>query len=512
MRDIQRLATARAALALVATALALAAPARGSAASRYAVVVGSNAGAAGRPALWFAEKDAERFRGVLVELGEFQPENVELLQGVGVARLREAMAVAEAKMARARAAGEHPLFVLYFSGHAGAGGVELGAEQLSFADLRALVTGTSADAKIGIVDSCEAGLLTQVKGATPAPTLDFALPAGDAVRGSAFIASTAVGETAQESAAIGGSFFTHHLEVALRGAGDADGDGLVTLSEAFRYTSARTLAGTLATAAGGQHATYEFRMSGRGDVVLADLRRAEARLTLPEDPGAIYVVRGPMSLLAEVTAGEKPITLALPAGHYHVERRSPEGRAAADLELVRGAVEPLPPLAPTRYELARAKGGPKPGLVFTGFGVTALGLPGLGAAPAARLGVRKEVGPLGLRVRLDYLGKAVNDAGVRYDLAYVGGAVAALYPLNTSRVLVEAGPELGYGYASQRLEDRRSFGSSLAWGGLALMATAPIGPVRVGLDAGAGGNLMRLDFRTTVRPAASLSLLALWGF
>ena len=126
--------------------------------------------------------------------------------------------------------------------------------------------------------------------------------------------------------------------------------------------------------------------------------------------------------------------------------------------------------------------------------------------------MRKEVGPVGVRVRLDYLGKAVNDLGVRYDLAYAGGAVAALYPLNASRVLVEAGPEIGYGYASQRLSDRRSFGSNLLWGGVALMATAPAGPVRIGLDAAVGGDLMRLDFRSTVRPAASLSVLALWGF
>jgi hypothetical protein len=489
------------------------APLHALAASRYAVVVGNDAGGIGRPRLWFAEKDAERFRSVLIELGEFAPGNVRLLAGASAARVRGAIAAAGADIERSRAAGEHPLFVFYFSGHAAAGGIELGSERLSFDELRSLVGGTSADARIAIVDACEAGLLTQVKGATAAPTLDFAIPAtGEAVRGTAFIASTAVGENAQESAALGGSFFTHHLEVALRGAGDADGDGLVTLGEAFRYTSAQTLAGTLSTVAGAQHATYEFRMSGRGDVVLSDLRRADARLTLPRDPGSIFVLRGPMSFLAEVAGGEKPVTLALPSGRYRVERRAPAGRASADLVLERGVVEPLPPLAPTRYELARAKGGPKPGLLFAGFGVTALGLPSFGVAPVARVGVRKEVGPIGLRVRLDYLAKSVNDAGVRYDLSYMGGAAAALYPLNASRILVEAGPEVGYGYASQRLADRRSFGSGLIWAGMALMATAPVGPVRVGVDAGLGGNLMRLDFRRTVRPAATVSVLALWGF
>ncbi len=44
------------------------------------------------------------------------------------------------------------------------------------------------------------------------------------------------------------------------------------------------------------------------------------------------------------------------------------------------------------------------------------------------------------------------------------------------------------------------------------MVTAPLGPIRVGVDAEVGGNVMRLDYRTQLRPGASFSLLALWGF
>jgi len=493
-------------------ALALLWPLWAGAAARFAVVVGNNTGAPGRPRLWFAEKDAETFRATLVELGDFEEDRTVLLRGPSAARVREAMAASEAQMAMARQEGEHPLFVFYFSGHAAAGGIELGPDRISFDELRSLVMKTSAEAKIAIVDACEAGLLTQVKGASAAPALDFPLPLSESVRGTAFVASTAVGEAAQESAAIGGSFFTHHLEVALRGAGDADGDGLVTLGEAFRYTAAQTLAGTVTTLAGPQHATYEFKMSGRGDVVLTDLRRADARLTLPPDPGSSYIVHGPQSILAEVAGGEKPIVLALPAGRYEVERRSAEGRATADLELGHGAASALPPLAPTRYELARAKGGPKPGLLFAGTGLATFGLPGFGVAPDFRLGVRKELGPLGLRVRLDYLQKGVDDLGVHSNLTYLGGALAAFYPLNSSRILVEAGPEVGYGRAWQVLTDQRSFSSGVAYAGIAAMATAPFGPVRVGLDAGLGAQAFSLDFRRVVRPTGSLSLLLLWGF
>jgi hypothetical protein len=496
-------------LALLAAALA---PLQVSAAARFAVVAGNNLGGAGRPRLWFAEKDAERFRTTLLELGDFAEDRVLLVRGGSADGLRAALAATEARMALARKGGERPLLVFYYSGHAGAGGLELGNERISFGELRSLISGSSAETKVAIVDACEAGLLTQVKGASAAPALDFALPADDSARGTAFITSTAVGEAAQESAVIGGSFFTHHLEVALRGAGDADGDGLITLAEAFRYTAARTLAGTAGTEAGPQHATYEFKMSGRGDVVLADLRRAEARLTLPSDPTASYVLHGPMSIVAEVPGPESAVTLALPAGRYTVERRAPEGRATGELLLERGTSRMLPPLAPTRYELARAKGGPKPGLLYAGAGAVTLGLPGFGVAPAAMLGVRKELGPVGLRVRFDYLAKRVNDGGLVYDLDYLGGAAAVFYPLNADRILVEAGPEVGYGYVRQRLTDRRAFASGAFSAGLALMATAPVGPIRVGLDGGLGAQAFKLDNRNAVKPTVSLALLALWGF
>ncbi len=500
--------SARAALAAL-----LLLPTAAAGAARFAVVAGNNQGSAGRQQLFFAEKDAQGFRRTLVELGDFAEDRVALLQGSGVRQFREALAGVEAKMALARTAGEKALLVVYYSGHAGAEGLELGPDVLGWQELRALVARSSAEAKVVIVDACESGGLTQVKGAMAAPALDFALPPEDSVQGTAYLASTAVGEAAQESAALGGSFFTHHLEVALRGAGDADGDGLVTLAEAFRYTAARTVSGTSATRSGPQHPTYEFKMSGRGDVVLADLRRAEARLVLPPDPGTLYVLKGPRGLLAEVPGQAERLSLAVPSGRFAVERRAREGRATADLTLARGESRELPPLVPTRYEMARAKGGPMPGVLYAGAGVATMGLPGFGVAPMGRIGLRQELGPVGLRVRFDAMGRSVTDQWLRYDLLYFGGAASVLFPLTTSRLLVEAGPELGWGYATQRLADRQSFASGVAWGGAAVMATLPLGPVRLGLDATVGAQGFKLNDKTVVRPAGSLGLIVLlYGF
>ena len=497
-------------LVTLAACAALALPGAARAAARFAIVVGNNEGAPGRARLWFAERDAERFARALRELGDFAPDRVALLQGATPSAVREALAATEARIATARAAGERALLVVYFSGHAGSQGLELGGDRIGYDELRRSVNGSGAEAKVAIVDACEAGTLTQVKGAVAAPALDFALPE-DAVQGTAYLASTAVGESAQESAAIGGSFFTHHLEIALRGAGDADGDGQVTLAEAFRYTASRTVAGTAATEAGPQHPTYDFKMSGRGDVVLADLRRAEASLRIPADDGALYVLRGPRDLVAEVPGAPVAIKLALPSGRYAVERRSESGRASAEVDLPRGAVLDLPALRPTRYELARAKGGPVPTLAFLGGGFATFPLAHFGVAPTVRVGVRQEFGPVVARLRVDLARRDVVDEGLRYSFSRVGGAAGLLAPVWLGPVLIEAGGELGYGWSWQDVSGGSGTSGGDLFAGPTAIATARVGPVRVGLDGSFGAQVFKLNGSQVLRPSGSLALVVLFG-
>jgi Caspase domain len=496
---------------ILALALAVAVPAMAQGGGRFAVVAGNNVGAPGRPKLWFAEDDAERFRKALHELGDFADDHVVMVKGGGAGAFRDALADVERRVTTARSGGERPLLLVFFSGHAGAGGLEFGSERIAYDELKQLVAHSSAAAKIVIVDACEAGALTQVKGARAEPQVAFALPADD-VAGTAFIASTAVGESAQESMALGGSFFTHHLEVGLRGAADADGDGQVTLAEAFRYTAAQTLSGTSATVAGPQHPTFDFRMSGRGDVVLADLRRADAHLQLPADPGSLYILKGPKGILAEVPTTPVAFSLALPAGHYAVERRSRDGRARTELDLVRGDDRALGRLVPSRYEVARSKGGPLPAEWFAGFGLASSGLPGFGVAPALRAGFRREVGQLALRLHGDYMFKEAQDVNFRYGYSRVGGGAALLTPVVGSKYLVEAGVDLGYGWSTQSLRDGRHFSVGDAQAGLAVVASAPLGRMRLAFDGMFGASAFKLNGHETAKPVAIASLVLLYGF
>lgn len=494
--------------AVAIAALLVAAPA--GAAQRFAVIAGNDEGAQGRQRLWYAERDADRMATAVRELGDFAAENVVVLRGKSADEVRAAIANLDARVLAAKAGGERTLLFFYYSGHAGSSGLELGASRLPYDQLRSLISASPADTKVAIVDACDAGRFTQTKGAAFTATVDFPLPT-DEVEGTAFIASSAAGEAAQESAAIGGSFFTHHFELGLRGAADADGDGQVTLAEAFRYTSVRTTSGTAATDAGPQHPTYEIRMSGRGDVVLADLRRAEATLRLPADEGATFIVRGPRNLLAEIPGSPEALALALPAGRYTVERRTREGYATTEIELGRADVRALPPLAPTRYERARQKGGPAPLIAFAGAGIVAAPLPGFGIAPAVRAGIRQEFGDLGLRFHAEVAGRKVSDDELRYSFWSVSGAAALVVPLLDGPVFLEGGLLGGYTVAVQSVAGGGSHtgGGPLA-GGL-LQATTRVGPVRFGLDLQVDARLFRLNDATVVRPGASLSLVALFN-
>ena len=128
-----------------------------------------------------------------------------------------------------------------------------------------------------VVDACRSGAVTRVKGVRKIP--EFAIKLEDRVEaeGTAMISSSTAGESSQESDRLRASFFSHHLVNALRGAADRNGDGRVTLSEAYAYSYAQTLRSSGQTLQL-QHPTYAYDVKGSGDLVLTTLSGAEHNL------------------------------------------------------------------------------------------------------------------------------------------------------------------------------------------------------------------------------------------
>ncbi len=464
---------------------------------RFAVVAGNNEGNGSRPTLWFAERDADRFANTLKELGDFNSGNVRVLHGANRRRIDQALTSLENQIQQVRKSGRRAILLFYFSGHAGAGALELGGDRYEFSTLKSRIESSQADVKVAIVDACESGQLTQVKGARASTELDFAVPNADTTSGVAYIASTAAGEAAQESAALGGSFFTFHLETALRGAGDANVDGQVSLAEAFQYTASRTTTGTSTTSVGPQHPTYNFRMSGRGDVVLSDLRKADATLSLPGDGSALYVISKGGALIAEAAGG---LSLALPAGLYRIERRSAGQSWGGSIQLDRGDSKIVPELDRIAMVAVRGKGGGSLFGVSAGFSVSAPLIANVQFLPGIRVAVAQRLGPWAIQLSAGYA-TAPGDFGDRlYRLHEIDLDLAGLYRLYAGLIDVDAGLRVGGAWHRQEIESAAPQQAWAATGSAVVQISRTFQSLVIGLELTGGGRLIPVNRQLTVRP------------
>jgi hypothetical protein len=308
------------------TALALLLPSAALAeVERYAVVVGNDLGLPPDVPLRYAEVDAARVASVLQEVGGVRPENTVLLQGKDADTVRRALiAVNE----RVRSAGRSTVLLVYYSGHADAGALHLGTSRLELAELEQLVRGSAAAFRLLVLDSCRSGALTRVKGGTPIPPFDIQLGERVAGEGAVFLTSSSASEDSQESDELKGSFFTHALLSGLLGAADENGDGKVTLDEAYRHAYEATLRASSRTLSGTQHPTFQYDLRGAGDLVLASLdARSPTRAWLELPPGKTWLVfqeNAEGAVVGEVSSTGRVRRLSLRPGRYFLRGRGPE--------------------------------------------------------------------------------------------------------------------------------------------------------------------------------------------
>ena len=290
----------------------------GSGLVRFGLFVGSNDGGRERITLAYAARDAESISAVMTEMGGIRPENSLLLEDPSRSELNAGFSELRDLVAESKAEARRVEFMVYYSGHSDEEGLLLGDEHYGYRELRDNITSMDSDVNIAILDSCSSGAFTRLKGGTMKSP--FLVDESVNTKGHAFLTSSSEDEAAQESDSIGGSFFTHYLVSALRGAADSTRDGIVTLNEAHTYAYNETLSRTTTTLAGPQHASYEISLTGTGEIILTDIRVASAGIVLGEDiRGRMFIKERSGRMVAEVRkeAGV-PLTLAVPSGRYTV--------------------------------------------------------------------------------------------------------------------------------------------------------------------------------------------------
>lgn len=388
---------------LVLLAMSLAPRLARAAERRHAIVIGSNEGKLGEETLRFAERDAERVAEVLLDYAEVGEEDLVLLRGVDAERVGQVLEQVARRVQADLAAGDQPVVLVYFSGHADADALHLGTSELRLDQLEQVIRAIPAGMRVLIIDACRSGELTRVKGVVPAEAFEFRAEGTLDSEGLAILTSSAAGEDAQESDRLGGGIFTHHLVTGLRGAADSSGDGEVTLSEAYAYGYVQTLEST-SKARFVQHPTYAFATSGRSELVLTRLSERNARLRL--DEAGTWMVFGKASeVVAELTT-TSDATLQLAAGSYLVRLRRDELVWETTIGLARGEAQVLDHDGMTRVHqgqtvrkgLARRVAG---SVTIGGeLGVYVVGPLGLvGFAP---LGFKLDLAPLTLHARVRY--------------------------------------------------------------------------------------------------------------
>jgi len=247
----------------------------------YALVIGSNAGGPGQQTLQFAEDDARKMGTVLTELGGYAPDTVDIVVHPTPALIRERLARIGQRVAADLAQGKQARLFFYYSGHARANAIDLGSEELPLEELRQRLFAVPATLTVVVLDACQSGAFSRIKGAAPAADFSYSSRQRLDASGIAVLASSSGSELSQESEQLRGSYFTHHLLVGLRGAGDANHDGQVSIDEAYRYAYQQTLLATAETAVGGQHVSLEVDLKGHGEVPLSYPRAATASIELP---------------------------------------------------------------------------------------------------------------------------------------------------------------------------------------------------------------------------------------
>jgi hypothetical protein len=316
--------------AALATAWLLSASAASAAPEeRLAVIAGANVGGPEDELLRYAEADANRFRDVLVELGDVRPDRAIVSMGGSPEQLLQALTEARGRAAEIQRSGSRVVLLFYYSGHGDEDGLHLPRGTMPLSELRAEMNRIPADLRIAILDACRSS--GKSKGVRRGPEFDLAI-APDSPHGTVEIRASSSGEAAQESEELGGAVFTHFLLSGLRGAADSDGDGRVTLAELYAYAYRRTLFRS-GTGPALQHPTIAEELAGAGEVVLTRPARASATLEVPPGRERYLIFATPSAAVLGEMTGDETLRLALPPGRFLVARHSGNATSVATVDL-----------------------------------------------------------------------------------------------------------------------------------------------------------------------------------
>lgn len=285
---------------------------------RYAFIISANDGGKDKPHLRYAVKDAESFSEVLKELGNLAKENTFFLVEPDSETLFKSMNRLNTMIRNRKNSSAKVETIFYYSGHSDDKHFLIKNDKIPYKRFHNEIKKIESDVKIAILDSCSSGSFNQLKGVKVKPP--FLNNSAYDMKGYAFMTSSSPVEPSQESGYLKGSIFTHYLISGLRGAADLSEDKIITLNEAYQYAYRETLIHSQQTEHGPQHPGYNIQMSGKGDVIMTDIKQSTSLLIIEKGiSGRLFINNSKGNLVVEInkTAG-KQIAIGLEPDNYQV--------------------------------------------------------------------------------------------------------------------------------------------------------------------------------------------------
>ena len=298
---------------------------------RILIAVGSRAGLADEPALKHADTDASRVRSVLVDRGGVSADDATVLAEPSRAALWAAIDGAHAKAAGHKR--EDVTLLFYFSGHGDREALHLGDDRVLLSELAAKLGEVPAALQIAITDACRTN---REKGFVADEPFAISATSGTQATGQVWLHASRDGEAAQESDELQGAIFTHAWLNGLRGAADANGDARVTLEESFAFARSQTLIRSAKSSGVLQKPEAIVNLHELAPIVLTQASEPMATLSLPmaRDTHFLVYAAGVKGVVSELWGlPERRVALAVPPGHYMVQRRVAGMGGVAQVEL-----------------------------------------------------------------------------------------------------------------------------------------------------------------------------------
>lgn len=314
---------------------------------RIVVAFANNKGLADDRPLIYANKDAERFADVMLQVGGVRKRDVHLLldatRGQVLAKLASLAEQVE----------PHSTLFAFYSGHGSEGALHLGDEKLSLKLLKSALAAVEAHLTLTFIDACRGGTLT--KGSAPPDRFELEVSKGfersvpfplrtHRHTGHVMIHAAGPGELAVESAALEGGIFTHNLINGMLGSADENNNGLVQLSEAYIFAYHETQK-DMRSRGVDVAPSIEYNLEGQGPLILTQLDNASSHVRLPSstEEARYYVVAKGGGVVAEARSkAGRSVRLALPsAGQFVVHQETEGAQRRTEIALPLGGTRTL---------------------------------------------------------------------------------------------------------------------------------------------------------------------------